>query len=534
MKRVSILPFVVFVLINVNTLISQNSSSKQIIEEKVKNKSISAAGVVLSSQKLLLDLYSNREFELAWKDEKDRKDLIAAIQSAYDEGLNPSDYHIEIIENLTKSNYKKLNNEDAVELDLILTDAYVLYASHLASGKVEQSKIRKEWDIPLNTKAYRVDSLLAVSLKNNKIKESLEKEKPQTKLYKNYKRSLKKFRKIVSDGGWNKIPEGETLKKGMADDRIVKVREYLALEQDFPMVLENANVFDEELEKAVAEFQDTYRTDEDGVIGAGTLKLMNVSADEIVDKIRINMERARWLPPVFDNDFLVVNIAGFYVKRFTNGKEVFYSKVIVGKVHHETPIFKGEMKYIEMNPTWTLPYSIATKETLPKLKKNPGYLNDKHMIIMDKNGKPLDPNNIDFSQYSRGNFPFILRQTAGPWNALGQVKFIFPNQHSVYLHDTPSRSLFKKKDNRAFSHGCIRLDKKWELLMSLTGDSWDMDRINKVLESGETTRIDLKEPINIYLFYGTISYGKDGKMYIDKDVYNRDPAVLKALNTPVF
>ena len=534
MKRVSILPFVVFVLINVNTLISQNSSSKQIIEEKVKNKSISAAGVVLSSQKLLLDLYSNREFELAWKDEKDRKDLIVAIQSAYDEGLNPSDYHIEIIENLTKSNYKKLNNEDAVELDLILTDAYVLYASHLASGKVEQSKIRKEWDIPLNTKAYRVDSLLAVSLKNNKIKESLEKEKPQTKLYRNYKRSLKKYRKIVSDGGWNKIPEGETLKKGMADDRIVKVREYLALEQGFPMVLENANVFDEDLEKAVIEFQDKHNTTEDGVIGAGTLRLMNVSADEIVDKIRVNMERARWLPPVFGDDFLLVNIAGFYIKRFTKGKEVYYSRVIVGKIHHETPIFKGEMKYIEMNPTWTLPYSISVHETLPKLKKNPGYLNDKHMIIMDRNGKKLDPNNIDFSQYSSSNFPFIIRQTAGSWNALGQVKFIFPNKHSVYLHDTPSRRLFEKKGDRAFSHGCIRLQKKWELLMSLMGDPWDMNKINKVLDSGETTRINLKEPIDIYLLYGTVSYGKNGEMYIDKDVYKRDPAVLKALNTPVF
>ncbi len=530
MKRLSIL---LFVLINVNTLISQNSSSKQIIEEKIKNKSITIAGAVLSSQKSISDFYSNRDFELAWKDEKDRKDLIVAIQLAYDEGLNPSDYHIEIIENLTKSNYKKLNNEDAVELDLILTDAYVLYASHLASGKVEQSKIRNDWDLLLNTKPVRVDSLLTISLNNNAIIESLNNEKPQTFLYQNYKRSLKKFRAIVKNGGWTKIPEGETLKKGMTDDRIVKVREYLALEQGFPMVLENTNVFDEDLEKAVIEFQDKHNTTEDGIIGAGTLRLMNVSADEIVDKIRVNMERARWLPPVFGEDYLMVNIAGFYIKRFTNGKEVYYSRVIVGKVHHETPIFKGEMKYIEMNPTWTLPYSIATKETLPKLKKNPGYLNDKHMIIMDRNGKKLDPNSIDFSQYSSGNFPFIIRQTAGPWNALGQVKFIFPNKHSVYLHDTPSRSLFEKKGDRAFSHGCIRLQKKWELLTGLMGDPWDMNKINKVLDSGETTRINLKEPIDIYLLYGTVSYGKGGEMYIDKDIYKRDPAVLKALNKPV-
>ncbi len=509
-------------------------SFSQNLESKIKNKSISSDGVVLKSQKELLKFYTDNSFQLAWTSQQNRNDFIESLKLADEEGLNPDHYNLDRIEKLSKENYKKLSDNEVANFDFLLSDAYVLYASHLASGKVEQSKIRKDWEVPVNTKAYRVDSLLAISLKDNKIKESLEKEKPQTKLYKNYKKSLKKYRGLVKDGGWPKVSKGETLKKGMTDDRVIEVRKYLAVTQGFPMIDANANVFDEELEKAVIEFQDTYRTAEDGVIGKGTVDLMNTSAEEIVDKIKINMERARWLPPTFDNDFLLVNIAGFYVKRFTNGKEVFYSKVIVGKTNHKTPIFSGEVQYIEMNPTWTLPYSIATKETLPKLKKNPGYLNDKHMIIMDKNGKQLDPNNIDFSQYSSGNFPFILRQTAGPWNALGEVKFIFPNNHSVYLHDTPSRNLFQKKDNRAFSHGCIRLDKKWDLLMNLMGDPWDMNKINEVLKTGETTRITLKEPINIYILYGTISYGKEGKMYVDKDVYKRDPAVIKALNTPVY
>ncbi len=530
-------PTLLFVTLNLMftfVFYAQNKEApEQLLESKIANKPISFNGIVLYSQNELQSFYSDRNFELAWKEKKDREDLLESLRLSYDEGLDPSDYHLEKIEKLLKINHKKLSDKDVVELDLLMTDAYILYASHLASGKVEQSKIRKDWEIPPNTKPIKVDSLLAVSLKNNKIIESFNNEKPQTFLYQYLKRSLKKYRAIVNDGGWVKISEGETLKKGMTDDRIVDIRKYLAVAQGYPMVKENTNVFDEDLEKAVIEFQDKHNTSEDGVIGAGTLRLMNVSADEIVDRIRINMERSRWLPPVFENDFLLVNIAGFYIKRYTNGKEVFYSKVIVGKIHHETPIFKGEMKYIEMNPTWTLPYSIATHETLPKLKKDPGYLNAKHMIIMDRNGNKLNPNNIDFSQYSSSNFPFIIRQTAGPWNALGQVKFIFPNEHSVYLHDTPSRSLFQKKDDRAFSHGCIRLDKKWELLMSLMGEPWDMDKINEVLDSGETTRINLKEPISIYLLYGTISYGENGEMYTDKDVYDRDPAVLKALNTPV-
>jgi murein L,D-transpeptidase YcbB/YkuD len=188
-----------------------------------------------------------------------------------------------------------------------------------------------------------------------------------------------------------------------------------------------------------------------------------------------------------------------------------------------------------MNPTWTLPYSIATNETLPKLKKDSGYLAAKHMEVMDRGGNILNPSTIDWSQYSRGNFPFTIRQKAGPWNALGEVKFIFPNKYSVYLHDTPSRGLFERQD-RAFSHGCIRTEDKWGLLMSLMDDPevWNMEKINEILESGETTKIDLPKPINIYLVYLTAVADKENNLYFFKDVYKRDEAVSSELNKPFF
>ncbi len=292
-------------------------------------------------------------------------------------------------------------------------------------------------------------------------------------------------------------------------------------------------MFDKELEEAVKKFQKRHKLTSDGVIGKGTIEQMQVPIEDRIDMIILNLERIRWVFQQPDDDFLLVNIAGFHVKRFTNRNEVFDSRVIVGKYHKETPVFKGVMKYIVMNPTWTLPYSIATHETLPKLKKDPGYLAAKHMEVTDKNGKILDPANIDWNKYSAGNFPFIIRQKAGPWNALGEVKFIFPNKYSVYLHDTPSRGLFNQQD-RAFSHGCIRTEDKWGLLMSLMDepDVWNMDKINEILRSGETTTIDLPKPINIYLVYLTAAVDQENNLMFMKDIYKRDKAVLNAMNEP--
>ncbi|NOQ91613.1 MAG: L,D-transpeptidase family protein, partial [Flavobacteriaceae bacterium] len=497
---------------------------------------IFADDIILFSQIELPKFYTNRDFELAWANEKNRNDLLQSILSSFDEGLNPKDYHLEKITKLIeKSSYKKLSNNDLVDLDFLMTDALILYASHLISGKVEQSKLRSKWDVELNQRPKNIDSLLTVTLHNKRVKEALENVKPQHYFYKLMKFNLKKYRALETNGGWSKVTEGETLKKDVIDGRILEVRKYLLVTGDLKVNdVENDSLYDEVLEIAVKKFQTRHNLTSDGAIGKGTIEQMNVPVKDRIDMLRVNLERMKWVFHNPDEDFLLVNIAGFYVKRFKNKKEIFSSRVIVGKYNRETPIFKGKMQYIIINPTWTLPYSIATHETLPKLKKDPNYLSAKHMEIMDRNGNILNYNNIDFSQYSAGNFPFIIRQKAGPWNALGQVKFIFPNKYSVYLHDTPSRGLFNRQD-RAFSHGCIRTENKWELLMSLMDNPevWNMDKVNGILDSGKTTRINLPEPINIYLMYWTSRVDQENTLYFMKDVYKRDTAVLKALDEPV-
>lgn len=526
------------VLISVFTFFSaqsQNEEIKQIIKQRVvtgtDSKTVAAAGIVLFSQIELPAFYTKRDYTPAWDDEKNISDLIASIQSAYYEGLIPADYHLEQINDLRQ---RELSKEEEADLDMLLSDAVLMYASHLIMGKVEQSKIHPGWDMPTNRPPTHADSLLAMSLKYKRIKGDLEHLKPQNFMYKHLKNGLKQYREIAKNGGWPTIPGGMSMKKGVSDERVVLLRNYLFITGDLDSYDETNDTFDDALETAVKRFQFRHNLNQDGVVGKETLALMNVPVEKRIDMIRVSLERARWVMHHLGDDFLVVNIAGFNIRRVTNGEIVFYSRVIVGRNQHETPIFKGKMIYFELNPTWTVPYSIASRETLPKLQKDPAYLAKKNMEIMDRSGKILDPSTIDFSKYSRHNFPFVVRQKAGPQNALGQVKFIFPNQYSVYLHDTPARSLFDRED-RAFSHGCIRLDKKWELLINLMDEPnvWNMEKINTILQSGKTTRVNLKKPIDIVVLYWTAGADKEDRLYFDKDVYNRDDAVLQALDTPV-
>lgn len=534
-------PFILLFMFISQQVYSQDATVEEIIENQiysdVPDRGVKVDGLQLFSQIELPKFYINRNFEPAWNDKKNIEDLLSSIELAYDEGLDPKDYHYDRIQALVaKKDAGTLNNADRAALDLLLTDATILYASHLLEGKLEQSSLRKTWDVEKNARPEKIDSLLTVTLHNRRLKPALQSMKPAHYMYTLLKLHLKQLREKAEAGGWPKVSGGDKLEKDMDDPRVVEIREFLRATGDLDASASGTEtLFDEELEVAVKKFQERHGLTADGVIGKGTVEQMQVPIEKRIESIMINLERLRWIFHHPDEDFLIVNIAGFKVMRFTDRKEVFNSRVIVGKYHHESPIFKGEMQYIVVNPTWTLPYSIATNETLPKLKKDPGYLAAKHMEVMDSSGKLLNPGSIDWSQYSRGNFPFIIRQKAGPWNALGEVKFIFPNKYSVYLHDTPSRGLFDRQD-RAFSHGCIRTEDKWELLMSLMDDPdvWNMEKINEILESGETTKIDLPKPINIYLVYLTAVADRENNMYFFKDVYKRDDAVARELKKPFF
>jgi len=530
--------FLFFIIFIVGYTVNAQTTDELIknkIDAGLENKTISADSVVLFSQIVLPDYYANNSYQPAWGNKHNVNELLNIIRSSFFEGLNPADYHYELILRLIEETNKDKDPVKLADLDLLMTDALLLYSTHLIIGKVDQSKIREGWDMSSNTLPEGGETLLEQALNSNNLKLATDTLKPDNFMYNHLRKGLAHYRELAQQGGWPTVSTSKVLKPGMKDTAVLTLRKHLIITGDLSpdMFSINDTIYDTIVVNAVKQFQFRHNLSKDGVLGKGTLSELNIPVEKRIDQIRVNMERARWVMHHLDNDFLVVNIAGYNIRRITNDSVTYYSRVIVGKKYHESPIFKGTMKYIVLNPTWTLTYSIATKESLPKLQKDPGYLEKHNMIIMDRSGKVVDPYSIDFNKLSRKNFPYTIRQNAGPNNSLGQVKFIFPNHYSVYLHDTPVRSLFAQ-EKRAYSHGCIRLDKKWELFLSLMDDgSWDMERINKVLDSGKTTQVNLNKPIEILLLYWTAGADRQNRLYFDKDVYNRDPDVLKLLNKPL-
>ena len=532
---------IALILINASTSNAQNIEEiKKEIQERIENGiqhgGIAIGNIYLFNHINLAHYYINRGFDPVWEDEQNHKDFIEIIQGSWDVGLMPEDYHLERIRELVNKVEDGTATPDAyADIDLLMTDAMSLYANHLNYGKIIQSNLRKSWNVPGNPMPKNPEELFKEAISTNKLPAFFNTLGPQHFMYKHLTKGLKKYRMIAKNGGWPTIPDGEVIKKGMTGDRVTIMSERLMItgDLDASFIDKEIPLFDDVLENAVKQFQFRHNLTQDGVAGKNTIAQMNRPVEMRIDQIRINLERTRWVMHELEPDFLLVNIAGFNLRRITNDKATYISPVIVGKTHHQSPIFKGRMRYMVINPTWTIPYSIATKETLPKLKKDPAYLANKNMIIMDRNGKKLDPSTIDFSKYSSNNFPFTIRQEPGPNNALGEVKFMFPNPYSVYVHDTPNRSLFSREE-RAFSHGCIRLQKKWELLISLMDDPevWNMDKINEILASGITTTVNLPEPIDILILYWTAGADKEDSIFFNEDIYKRDPAVLTELNKP--
>ena len=292
------------------------------------------------------------------------------------------------------------------------------------------------------------------------------------------------------------------------------------------------DVFDEGVQQAVRDFQIAHGEDPDGIVGSKTIAAMNVSVLDRIDQLRVNLERARWIGELRDERHIIVNIAGYYAAVIEDGRPVWTTRVIVGDEYTRTPVFLDEIEYLEFNPTWTAPRSIIQNELAPKIIADPRYLERNDYYLAEANGRRVSPSSVDFSTLTPRNFRYWVVQEPGDKNALGRVKFMFPNAHSVYMHDTPSRQLFDKT-KRTFSHGCIRTENPLELAELLLSDQgWDAARIQSVLASGQRTRVPLETSVPVAVLYWTADPTPSGVRFYP-DIYGRDAAVLEALNTPL-
>ncbi|MFY9826312.1 MAG: L,D-transpeptidase family protein, partial [Thermoanaerobaculia bacterium] len=293
-----------------------------------------------------------------------------------------------------------------------------------------------------------------------------------------------------------------------------------------------ADRYDEAVAAAVSHFQSRHGLEPTGKVGNDTLAELNVPAEARVRQIAANLERWRWMPASLGDRYIQVNIPDFHLDVVEDGQVPLSMRVIVGKPKSHTPNFSGRMTYLELNPNWNLPDDIAANEIAPKLATDPGYLASHDMeLIRGWGGKEevADPATVDLAKLGKGS-PYRVRQRPGADNSLGQVKFMFPNPFDVYLHGTPSRSLFARTV-RSFSHGCVRLEKPEELAAYLLKDDpkWSLEAIQSAIASGEHQTLSLRKPLPVYILYWTAWVDPDGTVELRRDLYGHDAAVAQAL-----
>ena len=510
----------------------------------IKNKIDSKTNLICNSA-LLFDFYLHRKIKPVWvtKDGLSNKAevFIKTIIEADHEGLNSATYHRDDI--LTLLADIELNSvldafEPAkfAELELLLTDAFFSYGFHLSEGMVEPNSNNFDWHIKKPKK--NLLKILQTSLHNEKLEELVDILQPHHSGYLRLKSALLKYQSIKSSGGWHKVPAGSKLRKGDAGKRIAALRSRLIISGDLADSKNgNEEYFDETLEDGVKKYQARNGLKIDGVAGSNTISALNISVEDCIEKIKLNMERWRWLPQDLGERYILVNTANFELDIIENGQTVTSTRAIVGKKKRPTPALSRKITYMELNPYWNIPHKIALNDILPCIKKDPKYLKDKSIRIFEnwKNGaKEINPESIDWDMVTKENFVYKLRQDPTNSNALGRVKFIFPNEFSIYLHDTPARELFSKT-KRTFSSGCIRIEKPMELAAYLLTDNskWTYEKLTAAVNSKKTRSILLSDPINIHILYWTAWVDKDGIVNFRDDIYGRDRQLNIVLNEKI-
>ncbi|BCR04573.1 L,D-transpeptidase [Desulfuromonas versatilis] len=520
----------------------------------------------LMLQAELGEFYAERSFQPVWVAEGREKQaavaLVDILRGAAGEGLCPEDYHLGYLEDLLRlfEDYRRYGLEPdpawLAQFEILLSDGLFRYASHLIQGRVDPAEVHDAWRA--SPRKADLAKLLRYAVDSERLETVLADLVPPHPGYQRLKSALKGLRRISALGGWATIPAGPLLRPGGSDPRLPLLRQRLWAEGDlvppidwsggkygeeagdYPRQVEGraglinpgsrlvdvaSTRYDSATIAAMRRFQRRHGLSPDGVLGPKTLTELNVSVEERIRQVELNLERWRWLPKSLGSRYLMVNAADFRLRVVEQGSTVLTMPVVVGTGYRKTPVFSAHMTYLEFAPYWIVPPTILREDKLPLIRSNPDWLRRHNYEIVPWGAaaeRTIDPGEINWRTVRADRFPGVLRMRPGPWNPLGRVKFMFPNRYAVYLHDTPDRHLFNR-NVRSFSSGCIRIERPLDLAQYLLeNDGWDCEALIAKMRGSRPSRVELQRPLPVHILYWTAWVDEAGVLNFREDLYHRD------------
>jgi len=532
--------FLILLLSITSLLATPNSTWKrQPISIEVNKKLLYGHPHLLKNFTMLEYFYTQRQNRPLWLSPQGIKgkkvmQLLAAIQK--DVTLAPNSPMHREAKIIKQKLAQKHTNTSIALFDIELTMLYYDFLQHTIYGEIDWKAFENYLEanrangIDSNWKRYPLHFDVNKLLSQENINNTLRQITPTGFHYQQLLAALYDLYRIKWQGGWERLPAFRTLRKGQSSPMVSRLKRRLAQSGDYQNCYKKvpANYFGSCLEKAVKRFQKRHNVKADGIVGRGTQKLLNISVDNKIHRVLLNLDRIKWLPRNSMPRYIIVNIPEYMLHYYEYGREQKRLRVIVGDTKHPTPVFSDTLSYLTLNPYWKLPKKIIKKEVVPAMLKNPNYIKQ-HGIEMhetwEENSTLISTKGIDWSLYLDDSvkFPYVLMQRPGPRNALGRIKFKFPNKFSVYLHDTPNKKLFKQK-RRAFSHGCVRLSNPFSLLESLAvaEPSITPEKVNSILASKQKKEIDITQDLPIHLVYLTTWIDDNNQLMFGDDIYQYD------------
>ncbi|CRM54985.1 MULTISPECIES: L,D-transpeptidase family protein [Pseudomonas] len=448
-----------------------------------------------------------------WSAEERRQALHTQLQMLADDGLNPTHY--------------SLPSADATAnvlcSDISISQSYLQALQDLHYGRLQQSRFEPLWHSQPPTRDPNIEVLAFAATGLQDMAQAFDQARPSADLYRSLRNAYSTVRQQPLPH-WDPVASGPLLRPGMEDPRVPELARRL-ISGGYLAKASSGKQYHDELVKAVKAFQLSHSLQADGVIGAGTVAELNISPAIRREQLRINLERFRWLAQDLEPEGVLVNVAAAQLSVYQSGIPVWQTRLQVGRAERQTPLLKSRITRLTLNPTWTIPPTIMREDKLPAIRLNPEYLRQQNLQVLDAEGHPLAPEQIDWAR--PGNI--LLRQEAGPRNPLGKIVMRFPNPFSVYLHDTPSQPLFTKGP-RAFSSGCVRVEQPL-LLRDLLVSPAERARTDELLATGVTHEFRLATPVPVLLGYWTVEVDRQGGLVYAPDIYARDLVLMKAMGS---